>query len=63
MGTGKEQYAPSMEDMNEEIHDKVIVATLESIKLKNGKTALSLYDRETCNLHINPSGKFIIGGP
>jgi S-adenosylmethionine synthetase len=61
--TGKEQYAPSMEDMNEEIHDKVIVATLESIKLKNGKTALSLYDRETCNLHINPSGKFIIGGP
>merc|ERR1711965_366277 len=57
------QMAPSMEDMNEEIHDKVIVATLESIKLKNGKTALSLYDRETCNLHINPSGKFIIGGP
>jgi len=52
-----------MEDMNELIHDKVIVATLESIKLKNGKTALSLYDRATCNLHINPSGKFIIGGP
>ena len=52
-----------MEDMNELIHDKVIVATLESIKLKNGKTALSLYKRETCNLHINPSGKFIIGGP
>merc|ERR1719247_2630369 len=60
---GKEQYAPSMEDMNELIHDKVIVATLESIKLKNGKSALSLYDRDTCNLHINPSGKFIIGGP
>jgi len=60
---GKEQYAPSMEDMNELIHDKVIVATLESIKLKNGKSALSLYDRGTCNLHINPSGKFIIGGP
>ena len=52
-----------MEDMNEEIHEKVIVATLESIILKNGKTALSLYDRATCNLHINPSGKFIIGGP
>jgi len=60
---GKEQYAPTMEQMNEEIHDKVIVATLESIKLKNGKTALSIYDRKTCNLHINPSGKFIIGGP
>jgi S-adenosylmethionine synthetase len=60
---GKEQYAPSMEDMNEAIHDKVIVATLESIILKNGKSALSIYDRATCNLHINPSGKFIIGGP
>uniref|UniRef100_A0A7S2BI74 methionine adenosyltransferase n=1 Tax=Haptolina brevifila TaxID=156173 RepID=A0A7S2BI74_9EUKA len=61
--TGAEMVAPSMEDMNELIHDKVIVATLESITLKNGKTALSLYDRATCNLHINPSGKFIIGGP
>jgi S-adenosylmethionine synthetase len=61
--TGKEQIAPSMEDMNEAIHDKVIVATLKNIKLKNGKSAYSIYDRETCNLHINPSGKFIIGGP
>jgi len=61
--TGKEQVAPSMEDMNEAIHDKVIVATLKSIKLKNGKDAYSIYDRSTCNLHINPSGKFIIGGP
>jgi len=60
---GKEQVAPSMEDMNEAIHDNVIVATLESIILKNGKSALSIYDRSTCNLHINPSGKFIIGGP
>jgi len=61
--TGEEVIAPSMEDMNELIHDKVVVATLESIKLKNGKSALSIYDRKTCNLHINPSGKFIIGGP
>jgi len=61
--TGKEMTAPSMEDMNEQIHDKVIVATLEEIKLKNGKSALSIYDRKECNLHINPSGKFIIGGP
>jgi len=60
---GKEQIAPSMEEMNELIHDKVVVATLESITLKNGKSALSIYDRTTCNLHINPSGKFIIGGP
>merc|ERR1711988_1086555 len=61
--TGPEMGAPSMEEMNELIHDKVIVATLSEIKLKNGKPALSIYDRETCNLHINPSGKFIIGGP
>jgi len=61
--TGAEMIAPSMEDMNNLIHDKVIVATLESITLKNGKTALSLYSKDTCNLHINPSGKFIIGGP
>jgi len=61
--TGPEMVAPSMEEMNELIHDKVIVATLKSITLKNGKPALSIYDRKTCNLHINPSGKFIIGGP
>jgi len=60
---GKEMVAPSMEDMNEAIHEHVILATLKSIMLKNGKSALSLYDRKTCNLHINPSGKFIIGGP
>ena len=61
--TGKEVIAPSMEDMNELIHDKVIIATLDSIILKNGKPATSIYSRDTCNLHINPSGKFIIGGP
>merc|ERR1719261_1695750 len=55
--------APTMADMNEEIHEHVIKATLESIKLKSGQPATSIYDRNTCNLHINPSGKFIIGGP
>ena len=34
--TGPEQLAPSMADMNELIHDHVIVKTLESITLKNG---------------------------
>merc|ERR1712238_641080 len=48
---------------NELIHEQVIKATLESIKLKSGESALSIYDRDTFNLHINPSGKFIIGGP
>merc|ERR1712087_22867 len=61
--TGEEMIAPSMQEMNELIHDKVIVATLEEIKLKSGSSALSIYSRDTCNLHINPSGKFIIGGP
>merc|ERR1719442_306582 len=49
--------------MNELIHDKVIVATLEEIKLKSGSSALSIYSRDHTHLHINPSGKFIIGGP
>eukprot|EP00527_Entomoneis_sp_CCMP2396_P000935 CAMPEP_0198143164 /NCGR_PEP_ID=MMETSP1443-20131203/5916_1 /TAXON_ID=186043 /ORGANISM="Entomoneis sp., Strain CCMP2396" /LENGTH=467 /DNA_ID=CAMNT_0043806333 /DNA_START=34 /DNA_END=1437 /DNA_ORIENTATION=- len=60
---GADVIAPSMEEMNELIHEHVIKATLESIKLKSGDSALSIYDRATCNLHINPSGKFIIGGP
>merc|ERR1711970_1389171 len=34
----------------------------EEITLKNGKPAVTLYGAHT-NLHINPSGKFIIGGP
>merc|ERR1712127_1041598 len=61
--TGAEQLAPSMAEMNELIHDNVIVKTLESIQLKNGKSALSIYKREECHIHLNPSGKFIIGGP
>ena len=59
----EEEYAPSMEQMNELIHDHVILKTLESITLKNGQSALSIYDRNTCHVHLNPSGKFIIGGP
>merc|ERR1712195_288019 len=61
--TGDEQIAPSMDEMNELIHEHVVMATLKSIKLKNGSSADSIYDRATCHLHINPSGKFIIGGP
>merc|ERR1712085_193640 len=51
-----------MEEMNKLIVEKVIKATLEEIKLKNGKAALSIYGDFT-HLHINPTGKFIIGGP
>merc|ERR1712057_16555 len=60
--TGPEMTAPSMEEMNKLLEEKVIRATLASINLKNGKPAVSLYGDHT-HLHINPSGKFIIGGP
>merc|ERR1711943_27566 len=60
--TGPEATAPSMEDMNKEIIEKVVKRTLSDIKLKNGQPALTLYGDHTHN-YINPSGKFIIGGP
>merc|ERR1712071_661552 len=60
--TGPEMTAPSMEDMNKAIVEDVVKATLKEIKLKNGQPALSLYGDHTHN-YINPSGKFIIGGP
>merc|ERR1719224_373313 len=48
--------------MNKLIVKHVVEATLSEITLKNGKKAISLYGAHT-NMHINPSGKFIIGGP
>merc|ERR1712060_955259 len=54
--------APSMEEMNKLIEKEVVEKTLSEIILKNGKPALTLYGEFT-NKHINPSGKFIIGGP
>merc|ERR1711968_212812 len=60
--TGADDTAPSMARMNELIVSEVIVKCLEEITLKNGKPAVTLYGAHT-NLHINPSGKFIIGGP
>jgi len=60
--TGEEMTAPSMEEMNKLIVDEVVKETLKEITLKNGETALTLYGDHT-HLHINPSGKFIIGGP
>merc|ERR1712188_49841 len=60
--TGPEMTAPSMEDMNKAIVEDVVKATLKEIKLKNGQPAITLFGDHT-HLHINPSGKFIIGGP
>jgi len=60
--TGPEMTAPTMEEMNKLIVEEVVKTTLSEIKLKNGKSAISLYGDFT-HLHINPSGKFIIGGP
>merc|ERR1711865_440210 len=60
--TGAEMTAPSMDDMNKAIVEDVVKATLKEIILKNGKSAITLFGDHT-HLHINPSGKFIIGGP
>merc|ERR1712187_102785 len=60
--SGPEMTAPSMEDMNKLIVEEVIKETLKEITLKNGQPALTLFGDHT-HLHINPSGKFIIGGP
>merc|ERR1712076_261201 len=60
--SGEEMTAPSMEDMNKSIIENVVKRTLKSITLKSGETALTLYGDHT-HLYINPSGKFIIGGP
>merc|ERR1711865_478439 len=60
--TGPEMTAPSMEEMNKLIVEHVVKETLKGITLKNGQQALTLFGDFT-HLHINPSGKFIIGGP
>merc|ERR1712227_372824 len=60
-GSG-EGVAPSVEEQNKEIVEKVVKRTLEEIILKSGENALSLYGEHT-RLFINPAGRFVIGGP
>jgi S-adenosylmethionine synthetase len=60
--TGPDATAPSMEEMNKLIVEEVVKKTLREITLKNGQPATTLFGDFT-HLHINPSGKFIIGGP
>jgi len=60
--SGEDETAPSMKEMNSLIVERVVKKTLSEIKLKNGDAALTLFGEHT-HLHINPSGKFIIGGP
>merc|ERR1711971_408662 len=60
--TGADETAPSMDEMNNLIVEHVIKETLKEITLKSGQSALTLFGDHT-HLHINPSGKFIIGGP
>merc|ERR1711972_1314858 len=60
--TGPDATAPSMDEMNKLIVEEVVKKTLAEITLKSGEPALSLFGDFT-HLHINPSGKFIIGGP
>merc|ERR1712048_1229511 len=61
--TGPDATAPSMEEMNKLIIEEVVKKTLSEITLKNGKSALTLFSDKDTHLYINPSGKFIIGGP
>ena len=42
--------------------DGSVKKTLREIRLKNGQAAISLFGDHT-HMYINPSGKFIIGGP
>merc|ERR1712076_264884 len=44
------------------IVEEVVKETLKEITLKNGSPALSLFGDHT-HLYINPSGRFLIGGP
>merc|ERR1712061_337218 len=60
--TGPDATAPSMEEMDKLIVEEVVKKTLQEIILKNGQSAFSLFGDFT-HLYINPSGKFIIGGP
>merc|ERR1712056_36757 len=61
--TGPDATAPSMEEMNKLIVEEVVKKTLEEIKLKSGESAITLFSDDKTHLYINPSGKFIIGGP
>merc|ERR1711877_96052 len=60
--TGPDAVTPTMEEMNKLIVEEVVKKTLQEIKLKNGDAAITLFGDHT-HLYINPSGKFIIGGP
>merc|ERR1719222_1445521 len=60
--TGPDATAPSMEEMNKLIVEEVVKKTLQEITLKSGEPAITLFGDFT-HLYINPSGKFIIGGP
>jgi len=62
-GSTSTEVAPSIAEQNELIKQHVILTTLAEITLKNGESALSIFDEKSCHLHINPSGKFVIGGP
>merc|ERR1719160_2304502 len=51
--TGEDATAPSMEDMNKEIVEKVVKRTLADITLKNGQKATTLFSEKDTHLYIN----------
>merc|ERR1711862_19624 len=59
---GPDATAPSMKEMNDLIVEHVVKRTLSDIRLKSGAPAITLFGDHT-HMYINPSGKFIIGGP
>merc|ERR1712177_177884 len=48
--SGPDATAPSMEDMNKEIVEKVVKRTLAEITLKNGSTAMTLFSDDSTHL-------------
>merc|ERR1711988_989950 len=57
---GAETTAPSMEEMNKQIEEKVIKRTLQSITLKSGQPAISLYGSHTPCTSILPVSSSLV---
>jgi len=62
-GVAGDEVAPSIAEQNELIKQHVIIKTLGEILLKNGQPALSIFSETECHIYVNPSGRFVVGGP
>ena len=57
-----EMTAPSVEEMNAHLVEKVIKTAFVGIKLHSGEGAPTMLGGHT-DLHVSPFGEFIMGGP